>query len=362
MTSAAQGTGWLGFPVAGAGATRPAKKARAALEAAAGRWYTSTQTRRADRNEGGALARKMLLFQSWRNPWNAALRRLSAGACNRGIPLIRITRMSNAIARPAPAPLSRKARLLWTLGNVLMLVGLILLLYVGGVYAQADYDRYAARGDTPAPAPRPIASSAPDEPAPFVAPILGGGSADDGRVVGALPSASQAAHASTVARVSIPSIGVDSKVVEVGWDVEDQGGQQVAVWQVAEYAVGQHRGSSNPGEGGNVVLAGHVGGYGKVFKDLFYVKPGDQITLYSGGQQYIYVVQERLLLTEEGVSAEQHAANAQYIAPTDHEVVTLVTCWPPKGADRFTQRVVVRAVPFAGESPSSVQQSSWTAR
>ena len=123
-------------------------------------------------------------------------------------------------------------------------------------------------------------------------------------------------------------------------------GQQVAIWQVAEYAVGQHRGSSNPGEGSNVVLAGHVGGYGKVFKDLFYVKPGDQITLYSNGQQYLYTVQERLLLTEEGVSAEQHAANAQYIAPPDQEVVTMVTCWPPKGADRFTQRVVVRAVPF----------------
>lgn len=278
--------------------------------------------------------------------------------------MIRITRLSHTrAARPAPAPPTVKARLLWTLGNALMLVGLVLLLYVGGVYAQADYDRYAARGDTPDPAPRPVASSAPDEPAPFVAPILGGASAaDDGRVVGALPSASQAAHVSTVMRVSIPSIGVDSKVVEVGWDVEEQGGQQVAVWQVAEYAVGQHRGSSNPGEGGNVVLAGHVGGYGKVFKDLFYVKPGDQITLYSGGQQYIYTVQERLLLTEEGVSAEQHAANAQYIAPTDHEVVTLVTCWPPKGADRFTQRVVVRAVPFAADSLNSAQQSSWTAR
>src|SRR6185503_9007519 len=166
----------------------------------------------------------------------------------------------------------------------------------------------------------------------------------------AVPDSAQAAKSPTVTRVSIPSIGVDSKVVEVGWDVEQQGGQQVAVWQVAEYAVGQHRGSANPGEGGNIVLAGHVGGYGKVFKDLFYVKPGDQITLYSAGQQYMYVVQERLLLTEEGVSAEQHAANAQYIAPTDHEVVTLVTCWPPKGPDRFTQRVVVRAVPFAASS------------
>jgi LPXTG-site transpeptidase (sortase) family protein len=132
---------------------------------------------------------------------------------------------------------------------------------------------------------------------------------------------------------------------------------------VAEYAVGQHRGSSNPGEGGNVVLAGHVGGYGKVFKDLFYVNPGDQITLYSDGQQYLYTVQERLVLTEEGVSPEQRDANAQYIAPTDHEVVTLVTCWPPKGPTKFTQRVVVRAVPFAASMATQQQsRSSWTMR
>jgi LPXTG-site transpeptidase (sortase) family protein len=243
-----------------------------------------------------------------------------------------------------------------------MLLGIVLLLYVGGVYAQAEYDRYAARGDTEVPAPKPLAIAEPEEPAPFTAPLLDT-SSTDGQVVGAIPSAEQAAHQSTVTRVVIPSIGVDSKVVEVGWDVKQQGGQQVAVWQVAEYAVGQHRGSSNPGEGSNIVLAGHVGGYGKVFKDLFYVQPGDQITLYSKGQQYLYTVQERLLLTEEGVSAEQHAANAQYIAPTDHEMVTLVTCWPPKGADRFTQRVVVRAVPFGTNAAKDQQfQSSWTAR
>jgi sortase A len=266
-------------------------------------------------------------------------------------------------ARPEP---SGRARLFWTLGNLFMLIGVVLLLYVGGIYSQAEYDRYAARGDTDLPAPKAVAApEQSDEPAPFVAPILNsssGSSTAEGQIVSPIP-ADQAPHESTITRVIIPSIGVDSKVVEVGWDVEQQNNQPVAVWQVAEYAVGQHRGSANPGEGNNIVLAGHVGGYGKVFKDLFYVKPGDQITLYSAGQQYLYTVQERLLVTEEGVSAEQHAANAQLIAPTDHEVVTLVTCWPAKGADRFTQRVVVRATPFgAAAANHSGAQSSWTIR
>jgi len=93
------------------------------------------------------------------------------------------------------------------------------------------------------------------------------------------------------------------------------------------------------------------------------MKPGDQITLYSNGQQYLYTVQERLLVTEEGVSADQHIANAQLIAPTDHEVVTLVTCWPAKGPDKFTQRVVVRAIPFGATSAGQTSgQSNWTIR
>jgi LPXTG-site transpeptidase (sortase) family protein len=245
-----------------------------------------------------------------------------------------------------------------------MLIGIVLLAYVGGVYVQADYERYAARGDTDVPAPVAVSAPAEEEPAPFTAPVLNAGAAttSEGQVSGAVPDSAQAAKIPTVTRVAIPSIGVDSKVVEVGWDVEQQGEQQVAIWQVAKYAVGQHRGSANPGEGGNIVLAGHVGGYGKVFKDLFYVKPGDQITLYSNGQQYLYTVQQRLLVTEEGVSGEQHAANAQLIAPTDHEMVTLVTCWPPQGREKFTQRVVVQAVPFAsGVAPAS-GQSRWMVR
>lgn len=259
---------------------------------------------------------------------------------------------------------SARVRILWTLGNLFMLIGVVLLIYVGGIYVQADYDRYAARGDTDLPAPAAVSAPAEDEPAPFTAPVLNTGSetSSEGQVVGAVPNSAQLAKSPTVTRVAIPSIGVDSKVVEVGWDIEQQGDQQVAIWQVAKYAVGQHRGSANPGEGGNVVLAGHVGGYGKVFKDLFYVKPGDQITLYSNGQQYLYRVQQRLLVTEEGVSAEQHAANAQLIAPTDHELVTLVTCWPSQGRDKFTQRVVVQAVPFTGDAAPTSGQSRWMIR
>ncbi len=267
-------------------------------------------------------------------------------------------------SKPARTEPGARARILWTLGNLCMLIGVVLLIYVGGIYVQADYGSYAARGDTDVPAPVAVSAPAEDEPAPFTAPVLNAesGSASEGQVVGAVPDSAQAAKGLTITRVAISSIGVDSKVVEVGWDVVQQGDQQVAIWQVAKYAVGQQRGSANPGEGGNIVLAGHVGGYGKVFKDLFYVKPGDQITLYSNGQQYLYTVQKHLLVTEEGVSPEQHALNAQLIAPTDHEMVTLVTCWPDKGRDKYTQRVVIQAVPFAANAAPNTSQSRWMIR
>ncbi|HWQ16087.1 MAG TPA: sortase [Roseiflexaceae bacterium] len=281
--------------------------------------------------------------------------------------VIHILRLAGAYRRPARS-LSTRAKVLWTLGNALMLLGVILLAYVGGLYAQAEYGRYAARGDTDVPPPRVVARPDPGalrfmgevEPAPFIAPLLNVG-AESGRVVSDVPA--QTAHVSTVARIVIPSIEVDSKVVEVGWDVQEVGGQQVAVWQVAEYAVGQHRGSSNPGEGDNIVLAGHVGGYGKVFKDLIAVKPGDSITLYSGGQQYLYTVSEQLVVKEEGVSPEQQEANARYIGPTGHEVVTLVTCWPPRGPEKFQYRVIVRAVPYgAASAQQQANLSSWSIR
>lgn len=275
---------------------------------------------------------------------------------------MRLFGLRSGSQRTHATAISGRAKLLWTLGNLFMLVGVVLLLYVGGIYSQADYERYAARGDTDLPAPVAVVPQVDQEPAPFTAPILSSAGPAGGQVVGAVPNLNPV-HQSAITRVAIPSINVDSKVVEVGWEVQQQNGQDVALWQVAEYAVGQHRGSANPGEGTNIVLAGHVGGYGKVFKDLYYVKPGDQITLYSAGQQYLYTVDERLLVTEEGVSAEQHAANAELIAPTDYEVVTLVTCWPAKGPDKFTQRVIVRARPFNSNFASqSATQSNWSIR
>jgi len=256
----------------------------------------------------------------------------------------------------------------WIVGHLCLFSGLYLLLFVGGIYAQVSYGRIAARGDSTLPlvdispvppivVPPPAAPAAPRAVPVLHIPLL--------NTPDTTPTAAPAVFRSTVERVVIPAANVDSKVIEIGWALEQQpDGESVSVWQVAKYAVGHHHGSANPGEGSNIVLSGHVGGYGRVFRALFDVVPGDQVTLYSNGQQYLYVVQERLVLDEETVSPEQQAANARYIAPTDQEVVTLVTCWPPEGEHKFEQRVVVRAVPYGPQSATrpTQQRGVWSVR
>jgi sortase A len=277
--------------------------------------------------------------------------------------MLRLERIAVRTRVMGSHPLTRRAKIMITISNMLTLLGVVVLLYVGGVYANAEYGRYAARGDTDVPAPPPVmpAQAAPsiglgllsqargaEEPAPFAPaqlPDEGGAKAPEGRIASVVPDVAKAIQTSTVSRVVIPRIDVDSKVVSVGWDVATIGGQQVAIWQVAEYAVGHHLGSANPGDGENIVLAGHVGGYGKVFRDLYKLEVGDAITLYSGGVQHSYTVSEVHIVDEEGVSAEQQAENARYIAETGQEAVTLVTCWPPSGKLKFSQRIIVRAVP-----------------
>lgn len=264
---------------------------------------------------------------------------------------------------PNSMRLTARSRLLWTVGNLCTLTGFIILVYVGGLYANDEYGRYAARGDSDVPAPIAVDRVTSDEPAPFRASVAAGSvaqapttQAEPAPLVPAVsatdPHDSRASvpvvvperHA-TVTRVVIPTVDIDSKVVEVGWDLEQQGDNQVPVWQVAKYAVGQHHGSANPGEGDNIVLAGHVGGYGHVFRDLYYVRAGEPLVLYSDGKAYNYIIKQRLVVLEDGATPEQQAANAKLIEPTSSEMVTLITCWPATGKDKFIKRVVVQAVP-----------------
>ena len=161
-----------------------------------------------------------------------------------------------------------------------------------------------------------------------------------------IPQITATIQSQAITHIVIPAIKLDSAVVEVGWDtISDSNGQSSLVWQVAQYAVGHHFTSANPGQPNNIVLSGHVGGYGKVFRNLDQLRPNDQIMLMSGARIFTYVVQRQILVDEQYASPSEQIANLSYIDNTSSEILTLITCWPPTGVDRFSQRLIIRAVP-----------------
>ncbi|HEY64316.1 MAG TPA: sortase [Caldilineae bacterium] len=144
-------------------------------------------------------------------------------------------------------------------------------------------------------------------------------------------------------RIVIPSINLDAPVVPVGWSTRERDGRWFSEWQTASYAAGFHKGSALPGHVGNTVISGHHNIKGKVFEHLVELKPGDLVILYADGRPYRYRVQDKFIVKEVGVSLAQRRQNAQWIAPTRDERLTLVTCWPPDGN---TYRVIVVAKPI----------------
>ncbi len=141
--------------------------------------------------------------------------------------------------------------------------------------------------------------------------------------------------------LSIPSIRVESDVVQVGVSPVEVDGQQALIWDVAPYAVGHHFSSANPGEGENVVLSGHDDWQGEVFRNLYRVKQGDEVDVQAGDRTVKYTVDEILLLPEIGEPLEKRLANAAFIGTTGDERLTLVTCWP-YGVDDHRLVVIAR--------------------
>jgi len=83
-----------------------------------------------------------------------------------------------------------------------------------------------------------------------------------------------------------------------------------------------------PGDGGNIFLFAHstdyvwnISTYNAVFYLLYKLEAGDEINIYYKGRRYVYIV--------EG-NAKVKPSEVEYMTqPTDTEMLTLQTCWPP---------------------------------
>jgi sortase A len=108
-------------------------------------------------------------------------------------------------------------------------------------------------------------------------------------------------------------------------------------WEQLKKGVGQHVGTPNPGETGNIVLSAHNDVFGELFRDLDKLKPGDEVVLYTQQRAYTYIVRQTQIVEPTQV---------EVMAPTRDPVVTLISCYPYMIDNK---RIVVTAY-LAGEN------------
>lgn len=120
-------------------------------------------------------------------------------------------------------------------------------------------------------------------------------------------------------RIQIAAIGVDAPVV------------QGDGWEQLKKGVGQHIGSANPGQKGNIVVSAHNDVFGEIFRDLDQLKPGDEILISTSQQSFVYLVLQ---------TAVVEPTRVEIMAPSQEAIVTLISCYPYMVDD---QRIVVTA-------------------
>ncbi len=108
-------------------------------------------------------------------------------------------------------------------------------------------------------------------------------------------------------RIRIPALGIDASVV------------QGDGWEQLKRGVGQHIGSADPGQPGNVVLSAHNDIYGELFRHLDELEEGDEIILHTQTREVTYRVLYQRIVPPTEVSVME---------PASDPIVTLISCYP----------------------------------
>lgn len=117
-------------------------------------------------------------------------------------------------------------------------------------------------------------------------------------------------------RLRIPSIGVDTPVVELDLEEDPEEGWR---WQTVPFVAGHYGLTGLVGGPSNVLIAGHVAtrDQGNVFRDLYRVRLGDPLVVYTAEGEFTYrVVDVRLVRPEE----------VEVVQPSGTPRLSLLTC------------------------------------
>ena len=224
----------------------------------------------------------------------------------------------------------KRKRFLRLLGTLLIAVGVALLGLWGAYYAYAKVSEGQLQSLVKKEQPvviNPLPTSTPT----IVREIV----AKPTAVATSTPEPSPTSTPSPAVRIVIPSIEVDSEVMEIGTKYNEKG---ELVWETAAFAVGHHLGTANPGEAGKIVMSGHISSplshEGDVFRRLPEIELGDEIILYTLKDEFRYRVTE----TDVVLPTEVNIMN-----PSSEPTVVLITCVPDWV---YTHRLVVTAKPY----------------
>jgi LPXTG-site transpeptidase (sortase) family protein len=181
----------------------------------------------------------------------------------------------------------------------------------------------------PTPTAQPTPALDPIVPSEALPPSAYGGPDAEEHVL-PVPDGKPVIAALPVKRIVIPTIGLDSKVIQLGTKLDKNGN---IAWETAPFAVGQHKGLAGPGQNGNMVLSGHISSpnEGAVFHHLPEIKVGDGMIVATDERQFLYTVTDIKTVTPDQVSV---------LDQTTDPTATLITCVPD---GIYSHRLVVTA-------------------
>ncbi|WP_346166967.1 class E sortase [Streptomyces javensis] len=227
------------------------------------------------------------------------------------------------------------ARGLWTAGELAVTLGVVVLLFVvhqlwwTNRQARADarhevsvLERRWQDGAEESAPPTPGATRASD-PAQGDGRDRGGDRSTGGGAGGQRPRRDQA-----YAVLRIPRIGLTVPIAE--------GVSRAAV--LNKGYVGHYPRTAQPGQAGNVALAGHRNTHGEPFRQLDEVRPGDTVRIDTADARYTYVIERTLPRTSPAdgtviARVPYSSAHPRYRYTEPGYYLTLTTCTP-----EFTSR------------------------
>jgi len=208
---------------------------------------------------------------------------------------------------------ANRTLLLVEIGAVLGLVAVVIF----GLQALQRINREAALAlDVGEPTPTPL----------IMAVVLPSGHTPPNSLEGAMPNEAEIPESlrpivQSMPAVAIPTLGPEqarSINIPAIWNspapvVQGDG------WEQLKRGVGQHIGTANPGQPGNLVLSAHNDIFGELFRELDQLNPGDDIIINTASRQYIYRVTGMRIVEPTDVEVMQ---------ASDRATITLISCYP----------------------------------